>query len=215
MNAVDGRHLSQHQTDQYVPNLLKPRYPFALRDAEIATFLSHRNCWQAIVDSGVDAALILEDDVTLDQVAFASAFEVACRYMNKGDFIRFPIKQREAAAEILSAKSEPHLTRPKEIGLGMVLQLVTREAAQTLLDKTAKFDRPVDTYLQMHWAHRQCRFLSIWPSGVREISHDLGGSLIGQKKSLRERLYREIMRPVYRRRLQKQIKLEAGNEKNT
>jgi GR25 family glycosyltransferase involved in LPS biosynthesis len=209
MAAVDGRNLSDAQMEHYVPDRLKLRYPFALRQAEIAAFLSHRNCWQAIIDNGLDAALVVEDDVILECSTFLRSFETAKKYAQQGDYIRFPLKVREVAALTVSSVGEPVLMQPYETGLGMQLQLVTRDAAALLLEKTAIFDRPVDTYLQMSWEHPSCRILSISPSGVGEISGDLGGSLIGQKQSYREKIYREVMRPIYRQRLK--LRLKQGN----
>ena len=60
MKAVDGASMTGPQQAHYKRHLLRPSYPFPLRPAEVATFLSHRACWQAIVNQGLDAALILE-----------------------------------------------------------------------------------------------------------------------------------------------------------
>lgn len=199
VTAVDGTGLTELEQSQYKRHLMRPFYPFPLRDTEIATFLSHRACWQAIVDQGLDAALILEDDVTLDEPAFAEAFKAALAHMGQGDFVRFPVKSRERQGKTLSSGTDPRVLMPRSIGLGMQAQLVTREAAQTLLEKTQQFDRPVDTYLQMRWDHG-VRVLTISPSGIGEISGKLGGSMIGKRKGFWERIYREVFRPLYRLR---------------
>ena len=215
MNAVDGRTLSDAEMEHYVPDYLTLRYPFALRRAEIATFLSHRKCWQSIVDKRADAALIVEDDVIFDCATFFRSFETAKKYAQKGDYIRFPLKGREVAANIVSNVNEPVLMQPHAVGLGMLMQLVTREAAELLLEKTVIFDRPVDTYLQMSWEHRSCRILSISPSGVGEMSRDLGGSLIGQKQRCREKIHLEVMRTIYRQRLKRRLKQGNDIEKSS
>ena len=88
---------------------------------------------------------------------------------------------------------------PTLVGLGMVAQIVTFDAARRLLEQTERFDRPVDTYLQLRWKHG-VRILTLWPNGVREISSILGGSLI-QGKSNSDRLRRELLRPLYRAKL--------------
>ena len=82
----------------------------------------------------------------------------------------------------------------------MVAQIVTFDAAKRLLERTTRFDRPVDTYLQLRWQHG-VRILTLWPNGVREISSRLGGSLI-QEKSNGDRLRRELLRPLYRAKLE-------------
>lgn len=200
IQAVDGASMTGPQQAHYKRHLLRPSYPFPLRPAEVATFLSHRACWQAIVDQGLDAALILEDDVALEEPTFSRALAAAQAHMVQGDLVRFPIKLREKPGKILSTDRDPCVMVPRSIGLGMVTQIVTRDAARVLLEKTRHFDRPVDTYLQMRWDHG-LRVLTVWPSGVREISEDLGGSLIGKRKGLWGRIRREILRPLYRLRL--------------
>jgi glycosyl transferase family 25 len=88
---------------------------------------------------------------------------------------------------------------PTLVGLGMHAQIVTYDAARRLLESTESFDRPVDAYLQLRWKHG-VRILTLWPNGVREISSSLGGSLI-QEKSNVNRLQREVLRPLYRAKL--------------
>jgi GR25 family glycosyltransferase involved in LPS biosynthesis len=92
------------------------------------------------------------------------------------------------------------IIEPLPVGLGMVAQLVSRDAARKLLAATRKFDRPVDTTVQMFWV-TGVRPLAVQPGGVEEISSKLGGSTIKRKKSALDKLGREILRPLYRRRI--------------
>ena len=81
IEAVDG---SKHDNDfskNYTPRLLKPYYPFSLRSAEVACFQSHRKCWQEILDRGLEATLIIEDDVDVVDGEFEAAVKLA---MNEG-----------------------------------------------------------------------------------------------------------------------------------
>lgn len=198
--AVDGQQMSDEQSQAYVRKLLRPTYPFPLRQSEIATFHSHRACWKKIVDDDLDAALILEDDLQLDPEIFPKALDLAISNVQPGDFVRFPIKLRENALHEVASAGSVRLQSYDQIALGMVAQLVTRDAAKALLAASRKFDRPVDNVLQMQWVH-DVRVLTVWPSGVHEISAQLGGSLIGRKSGLVEKIRREILRPIYRRKI--------------
>jgi glycosyl transferase family 25 len=198
--AVDGSQPSHAMSESYKPNLLRPRYPFSLRQAEIATFLSHRKCWQRIVDEGLKAALVIEDDVEIIQTEFLAAIEIAMQKIERGDLIRLPVKLREKPQVIVSSNNHISLFKSRAIGLGMVAQIVTYDAAKRLLERTKRFDRPVDTYTQLTWDHG-IRILTLWPNGIREISENLGGSLIGAPKTKLNRLRREIQRPIYRVKL--------------
>ena len=200
IDAVDGSALTPEQEARYRREVRKPTYPFALNTAEIAVFLSHRKAWQQLLDDGVDAGIIVEDDILLDAEVFKNALALACEYASQGDIVRFPIRDRETCKTPVAAAHGSTLTEPVDVGLGMVLQLVTRNAAQLLLDATEQFDRPVDTFVQMTWLH-DARPLTIWPSGVTEISRTIGGSTIHSRLSAWARLYREIMRPIYRARI--------------
>ncbi len=79
----------------------------------------------------------------------------------------------------------------------MQAQLVGKAAARELLDATDVFDRPVDTTLQMTWACLR-QISTVWPSGVHEISDEIGGSTIGARKTLAQHFCHELLRPPYR-----------------
>jgi GR25 family glycosyltransferase involved in LPS biosynthesis len=185
---------------EHVPVHLSPRYPYALRQTEVACFHSHRACWQRIVEEGLAAALILEDDIALDPVVFPAALRLALSAVQPGDFIRMPYKRREDMGRVIAQEGGITLRAPVEVALGMQAQVVTQDAARLLLRATERFDRPVDCLLQMPWEHG-ARVLSVWPSGVSEHSADLGGSTIGHKALGWDKIRREVMRPFYRRRI--------------
>jgi GR25 family glycosyltransferase involved in LPS biosynthesis len=197
VSAVDGRGEDFDASSFYNRSINKPTYPFTLRTAEVATFLSHRKCWQRIVSEEIDVALILEDDVSLAEPEFKNALSLALENLQQGDIVRFPVKPREYSLDHIAINQSLKLFRPSKIGLGTQAQVVTRGAAEKLLAKTQQFDRPIDTYLQLFWEHG-VRILSVWPSGVSEESANLGGSLIGDKQSLWTKITHEVQRPIYR-----------------
>ena len=198
--ACDGQSMTEAEARAHVPGARKPRYPFALRPSEVATFHSHRACWRRIVDQRLPAALILEDDLELDTTRFLPALDLARAHAQDGDFVRFPIKRREDAGEVIAHHGETRLARHDSVALGMVAQFVTHGAAQKLLETSRTFDRPVDTFLQMTWVHG-VRVLTAWPTGIEEVSARLGGSLVQRKEGIGAKLRREILRPIYRRRI--------------
>ena len=199
VEAVDGSKPDNDFSKSYIPRLLRPRYPFSLRSAEVACFQSHRKCWQEILDRGLEAALIIEDDVDIIDGEFTAAVKLAMKEIKMGDLIRFPMKPREKPRNRSVKRDNISIFEPTVIGLGTQAQIVTYDAARQLLEKTAHFDRPIDAYLQLRWKHG-VRVLTLWPNGVREISSILGGSMI-QEKSTGDRIRREILRPLYRAKL--------------
>ena len=199
VDAVDGLALADGQIDAvYRRHLHRPGYPFELRKAEIGCFLSHRKAWQAILDRGLDAGLIVEDDVEPDEKLFAPALALAMLTIRPGDYIRFPYRgHTDGGAEVAKA-GEVTLVEPAHLGAGMQMQLVGRQAATELLKATEAFDRPVDTTIQMRWLVK-IRILAVRPPAVRQIGHLLGGTIVQKKaKPLSEVLLREVKRAWYR-----------------
>jgi glycosyl transferase family 25 len=82
--------------------------------------------------------------------------------------------------------------------LRMSAQLVSLDAARALRAASDRFDRPVDTFIQMHWVHGVHAVCAV-PSGVRDRTVESGGSTIQRKPPLREKLWREWARFRYRR----------------
>jgi GR25 family glycosyltransferase involved in LPS biosynthesis len=197
VEAVDGSKPDNDFSKSYTPRLLRPSYPFSLRSAEVACFQSHQKCWQEILDRGLEAALIIEDDVDIIDGEFAAAVKLAMKEIKMGDLIRFPIKPREKPRNRSVKQDNISIFEPSLIGLGTQAQIVTYDAARRLLEKTKHFDRPIDVYLQLRWKHG-VRILTLWPNGVRENSSSLGGSLIGKERSDGDKLRRELLRPLYR-----------------
>jgi len=200
IEAVDGRTLTDSAVERvYRRRLQKPYYPFEMSMGEIACFLSHRKAWAAIVEQGIDAGLVFEDDVEIDD-AFRAAFAAAKACLKPGSFIRFPFRMGREHGKCVLSEGGTNVIQPIRIGLGMVAQLVSRDAAIRLLEATSVFDRPVDTTVQMSWLTRVSP-LAVLPGGVHEISPQLGGSTIKSDRTLAERLSREVLRPLYRAKI--------------
>ncbi|MEK1888166.1 MAG: glycosyltransferase family 25 protein [Phyllobacterium sp.] len=199
IDAIDAKEMSAGEIDSiYSRSLHKPHYPFALRPSEIACFQSHRKAWATIAERNLDAGLIIEDDVDIDDEAFTAQLELALGSIQPNDYIRFPRWTRGEQGPTIARKDGHSIMEPRLPGLGMQMQLVGREAAASLLKATERFDRPVDTTIQMRWLH-PVRILSARPITIREIDFDLGGTVVqGKDKSLGGRLKREILRPYYR-----------------
>ncbi|MCE8525331.1 glycosyltransferase family 25 protein [Ruegeria pomeroyi] len=193
--AVDGTALAPEARDRaFRPGLLKPAYPFDLRPGEIGCFLSHRAAWARLVKSEAEAALIIEDDMALE-AGFADALALAQRHVAQMGYIQF--QTRPVTAPAIDQQGQAVLMQPDLTPLRTSGQLVARWAAERLLALTEPFDRPVDTFLQMHW-HTGLRLGVISPSGLRDRTGAIGGSTIGANKSLTERLTREWHRARYR-----------------
>ncbi|TMV04851.1 glycosyltransferase family 25 protein [Ruegeria sediminis] len=200
--AVNGRDLAQIAGVELFPgDLHRPRYPFALCPAEIGVFESHRKLWRKMVDEEIDLAIITEDDLRIDPDRFAVALDMVRAHATPDHYIRLPVKQRETPAAVLEARNGLRLILPRVIGLQCVCQVVGRNAAARLLGATRRIDRPVDTFLQMHWITGQ-PVHALQGTGNQEVAAEIGGSTIQKKTRPGEALEREVKRAKYRLKLQ-------------
>ena len=203
VDAVDGKKLSAREiASVYQREMYRPRYPFKLRPAEIGCFLSHRKCWQKIVDENLDYGLIFEDDAGLDPEKAMAAIALAEEHIESAGYIQFPVRAARNRLRRVAEKDGTSLFLPDVIQLRLSGQLVSKQAAQRLLSVTEKFDRPVDTFLQMHWITKIAPMFVV-PSGLSDFAQASGGSTIGQSKSLMERVSREVKRFEYRRSIKR------------
>jgi GR25 family glycosyltransferase involved in LPS biosynthesis len=196
--AVDGTRLTRQEIDQvYARARFRPRYPFALTAAEIGAFLSHRAAWRRIVDENLDFAFIFEDDAEIDPAEFAALLEFATAERAVWDYVLLPAKPVRKGAAV-ARRGALSLLRPDAPPLRAIGQMVSRAAAERLLDRTLPFDRPVDTFLQMTWVTGQPMLVAS-PSPVRDVSLKTGGTTVQRTSmGLAERLHHEAMRPIYR-----------------
>ncbi|MEL6990073.1 MAG: glycosyl transferase family 25, partial [Pseudomonadota bacterium] len=83
-------------------------------------------------------------------------------------------------------------------------QMISKSAAQKLLDLTKTFDRPVDTFVQSHW-HTGLRPGVIYPAGITTISDQLDGSTIQTEtgRGAVDIMRREWSRMSYRRQVKR------------
>jgi GR25 family glycosyltransferase involved in LPS biosynthesis len=199
LDAVDAADMSDEDVARvYQRHIHAPRYPFDLRRQEVACFLSHRKAWQTIIDRSLDAGLIAEDDVDIEETPFRAVYDLAASKVGHGDIVRFPVKSGVEAGPIRAEQGMATLIEPKLVGLGMQMQLVGRDAARALLAATERFDRPVDTTIQVP-GFVKVRILSARPTCVLHVDRKIGGTTVQKtKKPLSEVLSREVRRSIYR-----------------
>ncbi|MCR9139070.1 MAG: glycosyltransferase family 25 protein [Alphaproteobacteria bacterium] len=199
VDAVDGGLLSpDERADVYVPRLHRPAYPFTLREAEIGCFLSHRLCWQKIVENDLPYALVFEDDALLDKEIAGKALELAENHIEESGYIQLPVRAIGDNPYVVAQDNGTRLVRPGVVPLRLSGQMISRSAARELLRLTTVFDRPVDTFLQMFWL-TGIRPLAVEPSGLTDCTQEAGGSTISRRKPFGERVVREVRRFWYRR----------------
>ena len=207
VDAVDGAKLTAAEIEACfsAQALVKPKYPFGLNAGEIGCFQSHRAAWQKIVDQDLTAGLILEDDVHIDPIVFGRALEAAKEWSAGYGYIQFQVRDVTITNPVMEQADGVTLLRPMPVLLRCSAQLISKATAQHLLDITRRFDRPVDTFLQMGWVTGMWP-VCVVPSGVADRTEETGGSTLSQKQPLRAKFMREIKRANYRSALKRYSK---------
>ncbi len=209
--AVDGQALSASDLDALrKPASFEPNYPFDLNLGEIGCFLSHRQIWAEIVSRDLAFGLVLEDDVKIDPMHFGEAQVLSERNIESFGYIQFQ-NRKSGGSVAIDFEGKAVLSQPDVTPLRASAQMISKSAAQKLLDLTKTFDRPVDTFVQSHW-HTGVRPGVIYPAGIATISDQLDGSTIQTEtgRGAVDIMRREWSRMSYRRQVKRRAAQSAA-----
>jgi GR25 family glycosyltransferase involved in LPS biosynthesis len=204
IQAVDGQKLTKQQKESHFQkNLIKPYIPdnVQISNNVIACFLSHRKAWQYIVNNNLDSGLIFEDDAQINPQVFSQALQVGFSNLRPNVIIRFKYNEPKAIESLFGTYNDniyfPLIPSPVTVSY-----LISNSTAKKLLAMTEKFDRPVDEFLKLT-NHTNIYSGEVYPSGIKDISNELGGSTIGyiNKDTLWQKIKRETNRLFYRLKL--------------
>jgi glycosyl transferase family 25 len=203
IDAVDGRGLSRSEKDAVYSRKSRhaPPYPFDMTAGEIGCFLSHRKAWKAILDRGLEAGLVIEDDVEIDAAAFERALVLARGHIAAHGIVQFQVRSIAEPGQQIASANGVVLNRPVIVPLRASCTLYSPAALERLLAQTARFDRPIDGHVQLHWVTGLRPLIAV-PSGVCDKGGEIGGTTIQARNvPLLRRLRRELQRPLYRARI--------------
>ena len=154
ISAIDGRRISKDDLAALVPplnDLSKIICPRAVSPAEIGAFLSHKNCWKKLVDSGENWALIMEDDINFS--SRARSYITSIDWIPQGlDIIQLFVFRQNWKAKVgknkIRLSSGDMLLRPyKPSPVGAQAYFISRQAAESALEMSCKIMAPVDEFL--------------------------------------------------------------------
>ncbi|PCH99057.1 MAG: hypothetical protein COB84_00330 [Rhodobacteraceae bacterium] len=146
--------------------------------------------------------LIFEDDVEIDPTTFAQSLNLAKTHVQKLGYIQFQVRDVIDQNKVQAQSEAAQIIQPTVTPLRTSAQFVSYETAQKLLNITSKFDRPIDTFLQMFWETR-IHICCVVPSGVTDKTQEIGGSTISKNTSLKGKFKKEYGRFSYRKKVKK------------
>lgn len=153
VSAVLGKALSESDIARvYDQEANKKSYYRTLSQGEIGCYLSHRECWKRIVESGEPYGIVLEDDINITGDVL-KAVELIEQVDFSWDLVKLAPYNRKTRKVMLSHKldDEFELVIHNKPMSGCAATIYSRQGAQKLLATTEQFYRPVDTDIQHFW----------------------------------------------------------------
>lgn len=154
MAGVDGRKLSNEFVESIVPPLSdissRLEFPKELTKGEVGCFLSHRKCWQKLLESKEKWALILEDDIYISRRAKKYMTEEGW-IPNDAGFVQLHIHRsgkyyvRPGVIRLDNNETLYRIFYPYPMGAQSYI--ISREAAEDALDSSVKITAPVDEFM--------------------------------------------------------------------
>lgn len=146
VSAVDAKLLDHSEYKRVTaPN---SEYPHTLKAGEIACFLSHRICWQRLVDSNKDWALILEDNCEFNSHA--------AKYLSSPEWIpqdcdliqlTFSSQPTFSKRQILLPQGNILLALEYTSPSGSSAYFISRKAAIVAMQQSQQINSPLDNFL--------------------------------------------------------------------
>lgn len=152
ISAVKGSALTPSERNTHYSSILNKKiYRRPLSNGEIGCYLSHRSCWQQIVDKKLPMALVLEDDAELDKClphVLSTIEEISLHWdiIKLCDPPRF--KRRTSAIKL---DKTINLCQYKKIPSRATGYAISYMGASKLLSTRNLFGRPVDEDMQFYW----------------------------------------------------------------
>ncbi len=168
--AVAAAQLDLAQVAQYQPHQYR-HSRWHLRPLEVAVFLSHRQAWEKIVESGDPFAIVMEDDLV-----FAPDFASKIASLVEGD-VPFDLVrlctfiQHRTIGPLCTVDSSTHLRRIiQEMG-DAGCYLVSRQACLQLLAQSQAFCDHLDDFVFS--PERGLRIYQLDPPLAGQVIHDM------------------------------------------
>lgn len=205
IQAVEGKTLSKDYLQSLLPPLysgMKVDFLGQLIDTEVGCFLSHKKCWQALLDSTEQWALIMEDDIELSSDAMSymsdeSWIPDGVSIVQLHVFCNYPkILSHKTVKPLESGRKLIRQYRPAP--MGCLAYLINREAATLAIDLSKKIPAPVDDFLFQPYSSFRQHFetWTLSPAVVRpksNVESTIGGP---KKRSKRKKFLALNVHPV-------------------
>lgn len=199
IDGVIGKDIPAGQRTRLVSDKRRYHLGTPLSDGALGCLMSHRCAWEMVRDTGVDTAIILEDDADLAPEALDVLPRIAAL---KGRFDLINLHHTSGRPLVDAARISPThaLSITRYVSIGAIGYVVSCAAAEKLLGLSVPGIFEVDVLMNRWWEHG-LKTLVLTPSIVSEDGHDTTIGYPGVKpKWERDRLDSRIARDLNRKR---------------
>jgi glycosyl transferase, family 25 len=160
-------------------NLRDGKHP--LVRPEIGCYLSHIECWKRVAGGDAPGGIIFEDDFSASTELAAILTEVCADGGRDWDVVKLftfdpmakPVKERKLG--------KYRLVIPYRVPTCLIGYVLTREAAQRLVQRSLPFFRPVDEDMKFYW-EKDLRVALILPAPVTVGDQEAVTGTIGSER---------------------------------
>ncbi len=149
IDAVDGDCLSRSDVDALY-DFNQSSYHKHLTSGEIGCYLSHMHVWQKIVDDQLDYAVILEDDIILQQ-NIQQGLEAIEGIEQPWDLVKLAETHIKRTVVHQYSANEFSLVTYNKVPSRTCAQVVSLAGAKKLIALSSRIARPIDIELQYWW----------------------------------------------------------------
>jgi len=143
------------------------RYGRHMSRGEVGCYLSHREIWKQLAGSDLEAVCVMEDDIEL-LPGFEAAVDELFEHRDHWDIVRLMRLNKHASIPYALLPSGLKIMWTDRGPVGTQCYLVTRAAAENLLEHSKRIVHAIDTTLDRHWEHKQ-RLLVTSPEMVTTL----------------------------------------------
>ncbi|MGE4314153.1 MAG: glycosyltransferase family 25 protein [Pseudobdellovibrionaceae bacterium] len=206
IEAVDGYALDDAEISAVYEASKRLRiYGRAMTRGEIGCYLSHRKTYEMMVAQKLPRALILEDDVVLED-NLPDCLDMIAGCSVQWDVLRFLYRkkiEKRGYRKVYPFQDGTHaLVRLPNAPGGTYAYMVTLQAAERLLSLTQKIWMPIDIVIGRSWA-TNLEAYAFMPSPIKHF--DEGESVIGAARfdktldlTTRQKVVHKLCKPVFK-----------------
>lgn len=156
-DAVPGKTMTEDQRRPFVDSGREYWFKGPLRDGAMGCSLAHFGAWQTILDEGIDAAVVLEDDAVPSAAGLrtmAERLNALHRMRNRLDLVFLHKRWNRPFVRVDGGREEEAgLIAPCHSDLDALSYFITARCAEYLLSKPDRFRTEVDKYMHHWWRH--------------------------------------------------------------